>query len=46
MSGQIIGYIVIGVIMLIVGACAVAPMVMDKLSAKEKADMGIRDKEV
>lgn len=46
MLGQIIGYILIGAVILIAGACAIVPVVMDKLSAEEKADMGIRDKEI
>lgn len=46
MLGQVMGYILIGAIILIAGACAIVPLVMDKLSAKEKADIGIRDKEM
>jgi hypothetical protein len=46
MSGQILGYILIGAVILIAGACAIVPLVMDKLSAAEKADMGIKDKEM
>lgn len=46
MLGQVIGYILIGAVILIAGACAIAPVVMDKLSAKEKADIGIKDKEI
>lgn len=46
MLGQTLGYILIGAVILIAGACAIVPVVMDRLSEEEKADMGIKDKEI
>lgn len=46
MLGQTLCYILIGAVILIAGACATVSVVMDKLSAEEKADMDIRDKEM
>lgn len=46
MLGQTLSYILIGAVIIIAGACAIVSVVMDKLSAEEKADMDIRDKEM
>jgi hypothetical protein len=42
---EIIGYIIIGLVALIMGACAVTPIILDSMSKEEREAAGIVWKE-
>ena len=42
---EIIAYIVVGLVVLIIGACSITPMVISSLSKENREAMGIKSKE-
>ncbi len=42
---KVIAYIIIGLIILVVGACSITPIVISSISKEEREAMGIKFKE-
>lgn len=42
---EIIAYIIVGLVVLVMGACSITPMVIGSLSKKDREAMGIKSKE-
>ena len=42
---EIIAYIVLGLVVLVMGACSITPMVISSLSKEDREAMGIKSKE-
>lgn len=40
----IVAYIIIGLVTLIIGACAVTPMIIDSMSEEERKEIGVERK--